>query len=95
MLGVSPDPAGQLQQLQELLQQPSFPGGTFGDPEFVPNPGFEPQPAPGPQTQPRPGMIVPQPQTPSGGQRPRAPVQPLAGDPTSPQIVFPPPQQPE
>ena len=92
MFGLSPDPSEQLQQLQELLQQPSFPGGAFGDPEFVPNPGLDTQPAPGLQTQPRPGMIVPQPQTPSGRQRP---VQPPAGDPTAPQIVFPPPQQPE
>jgi hypothetical protein len=58
-LTVTPDQSEQLQQLQELLQQPSFPGGAFGDPEFAPEPGFETQPAPGPQTQPRPGMIVP------------------------------------
>ena len=86
-LSVTPDEAEQLQQLQELLQQPSVPGGAFGQPDFTPPPNFGTTPTPG-QTAPQPGMIV----TPPGESQPARrgrPVRPQTGDPFT---GFPPPR---
>ena len=74
----------QLQQLQELLQQPAFPDGAFGEPQFAAPDVGGPQPGAEPQTSPRPGVIINAPeQTPNGRRSPMAtvPVRPQTGDP--------------
>lgn len=86
-LSVTPDEAAQLEQLQELLQQPSVPGGAFGQPDFAPPPDFGTSPMPG-QTTPRPGMIVTAPDEQQPARRGR-PVRPQTGDPFT---GFPPPR---
>ena len=76
-----PNQAEQLEQLQQLLQQPSFPDGAFGDPQFAPDPGLNQQPEAGQQTAPRPGMIINAPEETPGNRRGPMAVRPPFGDP--------------
>ena len=80
-MDVTPDEAAQLEQLQQLLQQPPVATTPF----FQPNPaGRADAPAASPQTMPRPGMLVaPEPRTPPRRGGP-APVRPPTGDPFFP-----------
>ena len=83
-LAVTPDEAAQLEQLQQLLQDPSLPNGAFGRPDFgASDAGAAPS---GQRTMPRPGMMIEAPaqEPPRGGRA----VPPQASDPFT---VFPEP----
>ena len=73
-IDVTPDEAAQLEQLQQLLQQPPVATSPF----------FQPNPAAAPQTMPRPGMLVAPENAPPPRRGRPAPVRPPTGDPFTP-----------